>query len=240
MKRRIGIPFWKIGENSFGSTIPYLDFVGKFGEIVPLMPDHTLRDDLDLIILPGGADVDVSKYNQTPSFYTGKPDIFKEHFDRVYLPQYIKAGIPIFAICRAHQSIAAHFNGGLYQHMWHETNTPTEGTKIMHNVELEPIVHRFLPKHYKPVYNKSTKRQQYLIGVNSRHHQTVDERTLAGTGLHVIGRHSVDNHVEFIAHDTLPIVGQQSHPEDIYDYNSMKFTENIIEYLIESRESILK
>lgn len=96
--RKIGVPLWKVGDSSFGSTWSYLQFASRYGEVIPLMPKHTVREDLDLLILPGGADVDPLRYGQIPNFFTGKPDAFKEYFDKAYLQQYIDAGVPIFGI----------------------------------------------------------------------------------------------------------------------------------------------
>ena len=33
-KPLIGLPFWRVGDNSFGSTINYIAFAEQYGEIV--------------------------------------------------------------------------------------------------------------------------------------------------------------------------------------------------------------
>lgn len=230
MTKKIGLPFWKIGDNSFGASLPYIEFASRFGEVIPLMPNHTIREDLDLLILPGGPDVDTARYGQIPEFNTGKPDIFKESFDINYLPSYIDTGVPIFGICRAHQSIAVHFKAGLIQHMYHETNElPSDPTGIMHSV----TINRQLPK----LNIKAGSR----INVNSRHHQVVSKVVLPEE-LKVIATYNGkfgDNCIEALAHIDKPIVTVQWHPEDVYDQNENVFIHSIINHLMLTRKSIL-
>lgn len=95
---KIGIPVWKVGENSLGSTVSYVEYAERFGEVVLLSPEHEPKLDLDLLILPGGADVDPARYKQKPNWYTGKPDLIKEYFDRKYLPIYVANRVPILGI----------------------------------------------------------------------------------------------------------------------------------------------
>jgi len=99
----IGIPGWLVGPNSFGVGINYMEFAKESlgGEDIRiLLPDSPIWTDLDLLMLTGGADVNPSRYNEPPGFYTDKPDILKEYFDVHVLPQYIEQRTPIFGICR--------------------------------------------------------------------------------------------------------------------------------------------
>lgn len=235
MTKKIGLPFWKTGDNSFGSTIPYIRFAERFGEVVPLMPSHTVREDLDLLIIPGGLDVNPANYGETPHYFTGKPDLYKEHFDKTYLQKYIDAGVPIFGICRAHQAMAVHFGGTLIQHMYHETtDVKKDPTELVHAMQFTP---EFTTKQlFTPKPN---------VLINSRHHQVVNEATLP-EDLVVIGRHKrknnnqTDDTIEMMAHKELPIVTLQSHAEDTYDNDTTPFIHNIILHLINNKTSILK
>lgn len=226
--RKIGIPLWKTGENSLGSTLAYIMFAEQFGEVIPLMPEHTIREDLDLLITVGGADKLPSSYGECPGYFTQKPDLQKEYFDSHYLPNYIDLEIPIFSICRGAQAIATHFGSKLIQHMDHETNKADDPYKCVHKIKFDIL----------NFWNKSRFTNSLSVDVNSRHHQTIRESTIPDC-LSVIARHETDNHVEMIAHKSLPIVGVQFHPEDIFNQNTNSFIENIIARLIESRRSIL-
>lgn len=227
--KKIGIAISKVGENSVGLTLSYLEFAAQYGEPILLLPDSSFRDDLDLLILPGGLDVDTSRYGQRPSYFTGKPDIYKEYFDRMVLPQYIENETPIFAICRGEQSIAVHFGAKLIQHMDHETNKPEDPYKCVHQVRLDPI----------QFWNWREFSNEMSLEVNSRHHQAVDPRGLPEE-LIILGRHLGDGTIELLAHNSLPIVAIQFHAEDISNYNTNMFVDNIINRLIETRKSILQ
>ena len=95
---KIGIPGWKIGENSFGCGVNHLDFISQFGDPKILFPQDT-DDDIDALYLPGGPDVSPSSYGQFPGFYTGNSDVFREHFFQKNLKGYIEKGIPVVGIC---------------------------------------------------------------------------------------------------------------------------------------------
>lgn len=229
MTKKIGLPIWKLGENSVGSTLSCILFAEQFGEVIPLMPKHTIRKDLDLLILPGGPDINPLMYGEMPSFMTSKPDLQKDYFDNVYLPRYIANGTPILGLCRGHQAIAVAFAGKLIQHMVHEKNKDEDPFKCVHKIALDvqnfPILRSFS--------NIDT------IPVNSRHHQAVRENSLPND-LAVVARHPQTQHVEMIAHMALPIVGMQFHPEDIYEDVTCEFVDKIVFHLINNRKSILQ
>lgn len=96
--RKIGVPA-TCKNGMIGVNYQYIEFAKKYGEVVLLLPtDKHIQRDLDLLILPGGPDVDTRRYRQEPDPTTGKPDIFMEYFDTEVLPRYISAGVPIFGI----------------------------------------------------------------------------------------------------------------------------------------------
>ena len=102
-KRKIGIPGWMVGANSFGVTLPYAEFITNVlgGELHILSPyNGDIRRDLDLIVLPGGYDVNPLRYDELPWFSTQNPNVILEAFDNFFLKKYIEANTPIFGICR--------------------------------------------------------------------------------------------------------------------------------------------
>lgn len=228
-QKLIGIPVWKTGENSVGVTLSYILFAEQFGEVVMLMPHHRIREDLDLLLLPGGVDCDPRTYGERPSYMTQKPDLQKEYFDRVMLPKYINNRTPILGICRGIQSLAIQFGGKLIQHMYHETNKPEDPSKAVHKIKIDRV----------SFSGHSNFTNHEIMEVNSRHHQTVDESSLPDS-VAVIARHWKDNHVEAIAHKTLPISAVQFHPEDLYEPEASELVYNIINHMITTRRSILE
>lgn len=158
--KKIGLVAWSTGENSFGFTKPYGEWIRKFGQLVVLMPDDPIREDLDLLILPGGLDVSPSRqsgYNL--SLYTGNSNPMLEYFDKHILPEYIQHNTPILGICRGAQSLYTMFGGVMNQHNF--THIQSEHPK--HQVHGLGWITEELHEKY------SGKVQM----VNSRHHQTM-------------------------------------------------------------------
>ena len=86
--KKIGIVGHFVGPNSFGITKPYMDFFRHFGEISIITPWEDHVRDLDLLVLPGGQDVNPLRYLELEdelSIYVGSSCPFKERFDSKYV-----------------------------------------------------------------------------------------------------------------------------------------------------------
>jgi len=206
--KKIGIVSWPVGENSFGITTPYLEWLDMFGQVRILDYSEDFDPSIDLLVLPGGPDVDSARYGQKPNRRTGKPCPFREYFDEHILPTYIDNFVPTFGICRGFQSLNVFFNGTLNQHYVHETNDPRKRWEEVHNIE------------YK--VSENNKITTYTAGVNSIHHQIIDK---VGEGLKVIARHKSPKSnktttVEALIHTNLPVAMVQFHPEELL-YNHL-------------------
>lgn len=233
MSKRIGIVGWNTGANSWGVTMMYIDFFSQFGIVEIIMHNETeIRSDLDLLVLPGGPDVDPMRYLEPEddfSLWNGKPCVFKERFDKVLLPQYIESRIPIFGICRGHQSLAVHFGGKLIQDMTevglgHESNGE-DRCKKPHAVKL-------INKVAQEIEGVSI---NYPIGfgVNSIHHQCIDDENLPEIGnvlavyTNPKGKHNgTVEAMSYLPH--YPAFTVQWHPEDIRDELSYQLINNLL------------
>lgn len=183
--------------NTIGVSYPYWSFASKLGEIVMINPlDHTIRADLDLLILPGGADIDATTYGEVPGVYTNKANTFLEYFDANILPDYLalnEAGLlPVYAVCRGFQLINTKFGGQLTQH--HITTLSNPRSKLV-----ETIINHT---------------EEELFTVNSLHHQSVFPNQLA-KGFNILGISKEFGNVEIMQHSTLDILAVQFHPEDM-------------------------
>lgn len=206
------------GLEKIGVMVPYLNWAEQFGSPILIPPME--REDfaglckaLNLIILPGGSDVNPARYKKKPSYYTQKSDNYLEYFDEVLLPIAIEIGVPIFGICRGHQTLNVHFGGMLTQNLpWHAYSTKSR-------VEL---VHIITPK----LRNLTPDDKKKSIQVNSMHHQGffIDQ---LGQGLIPI-YFSEDKNVEAMRHNTLPICSVQWHPEEIWDGTSENFMKELL------------
>jgi putative glutamine amidotransferase len=230
---KIGVPAWNIGPNSFGVGLSYIQYIERFGEPVILMPDHEVREDLDLLLLSGGADVDAQRYNEIPGYQNGKPNIFLENFDHRYLRAYVDNGTPIFGICRGHQTLAVHFGGKLIQDMNHETNTSVDPYKEVHKAVLTNNA-MLIFRDKLDIKDLSIKK----LKVNSRHHQTVDYNTCIRSFIEG-AIHENDGENEMLLHRFKPIASVQWHPEDVFDANSTNVVDRMIEYLIKYRKPLV-
>lgn len=85
--KKIGIVGYAVND-MFGIGTSYANYFSQFGEVVILTPETPVLD-LDLLVIPGGPDVNPSRYGEKPNFKTGKQCPFREYFDEVMLPQYI-------------------------------------------------------------------------------------------------------------------------------------------------------
>ncbi|MFW6311394.1 MAG: gamma-glutamyl-gamma-aminobutyrate hydrolase family protein [Nanoarchaeota archaeon] len=202
--KKIGILSWKIGENSFGITNAYLNWIEYFGQVRILDYKEPFDASLDLLVLPGGPDVNPERYKHIPDRSTGKPCVHREYFDMYTLPHYVQNLVPIFGICRGHQTLNVHFGGTLNQHMYHETSFKSR-SELVHEVR------------YK--IKSDGKTILYTNKVNSLHHQVIDE---VGKDLRVVARYHDKNRlydVEALIHEQLPIASVQYHPEELHTDN---------------------
>lgn len=210
----IGIPGWVIG-NMFGINLDYYQYIMRLrcGDLRILTLDSPIYSDLDLLIIPGGADVNPERYGGKPGFYTGAPDLIKEYFDLHILPQYIEQRTPIFGICRGVQTIAVHFGLGLVQDMSHETNGKDDPYAGVHGLRILDAPNR-------------------KIKVNSRHHQSI-EYPSDDSPVRVLATHSANHrHVEAIRIQGYPICGVQYHPENLDSQQGVNYSIELIESII--------
>lgn len=213
----VGIPAWDLKQDEyFGVTHPYLVWITKDLGCIPVIITPDYMPAVDLLVLPGGLDVDPKRYGETPDYYTSKPNLFLEHFDRNYLPKYIKQGTPVFGICRGLQTLNVHFGGTLNQDILnHPTSSRTSGpVDLVHDV-------------FNVEFGIKSKTPAFKAG--SWHHQSVKD---LGEGLEVLLL-SHDDHVEALKHETLPVFAVQFHPERMND----SFSYNIVKYLLGEKEN---
>lgn len=203
MKKKIGIVGWNTGENSFGTTRPYLNLLSHFGEVVILTPMEGIVEGLDLLVLPGGADVDTNRYKSIPGYYNTAPNQFLEYFDQTNLPKYIAAKTPIFGICRGLQTLGVFFGCTLNQNIPHPYSSESR----------DELVHSVIDV---------VKREQFKT--NSLHHQNIkylNEKELFASLVTVEKKQGVKPEIEGIRHKELKISAVQHHPEEIFDSYSI-------------------
>ncbi len=118
MNKLVGIPGWKLGENSFGAGINHLEFIQSMGAIPRIIfPQEEFLPELDMIYLAGGGDLSADLYGDFPRMRNTQADTFKEYFFRERLKPYIDNKIPVFGVCLGMQMLNVYFGGTLNQNL---------------------------------------------------------------------------------------------------------------------------
>jgi putative glutamine amidotransferase len=176
--------------------------------IPPLAGERTLRalyDRCDALLLPGGPDVEPSRYAEEV-----RADCHVEtapELDAAELPLTrwaLDDGRPILAICRGLQVLNVALGGTLWQdvvvqHAGQDGHDSEDRAALVHDVAVVPgtLLHRVVGAD--------------RLRVNSVHHQAVRE---LGRGL-VVSARAGDGLVEGAELPDRPVLGVQCHPEEL-------------------------
>lgn len=221
MKKTIGV-YADTFNGKVGNSLAYMQYLSNFGYVQLINTTDNIEkiaETIDMLVIPGGADVNPMRYNAVPGVMDSRINIHYEYLDLTLIPMMINLGKPIVGICRGMQSLNVYFGGTLNQHIiGHHQGDNRTSTKQ----EIQ-----FIDANIKPHF------------VNSMHHQSVDK---LGNGIELVaysqqytGCYSRYNHIkpwyftnsknkkekaeiyvipEIIKHTDLPIIGFQYHPEE--------------------------
>lgn len=189
---KVALPF-SDGDEKYINYGPALEKAGMEPVTVHSEEELTL---LDALLLPGGVDINPSRYGQKNTASLGVNDAL-DALQFAALDMYVWAGKPVLGICRGHQLINVFFGGTLFQDL---------ATADAHRRQPEG-------EQFHPVTMAGGSVLHELYGesfvVNSTHHQGVD---IPGKGLAIIA-HAEEGVVEGLAHTELPVLSVQWHPE---------------------------
>lgn len=191
-----------ISDGRFGCNADYMEWVYQFGtpSVFSGHLDDFSHGRFDALLLPGGADVAVSRYSKLPSFFLGKSDPYFEFFDVEVLPKLI-GKLPIFGICRGLQTLNVVMGGTLIQHLFFHPYSQHE-TDLVHEV------------------SGKIADKEITFKVNSFHHQAIG---VLGTDVRAPLR-AKDGTIEAIISERNKFAGVQYHPERcLDDYSPMLF-----------------
>ena len=176
-------------------------------------------EQLDGLVLQGGADI-------SPSFYGAKPwrehcdcDPIRDEYELDLLRGFVEAGKPVLGICRGAQLLNVYCGGTLVQ------DIPSQWPGAIPHLDLnryDTLTHEvhFVPgSRLSDIYGYAPQR------VNSIHHQCVGE---LGKSLVIEARSPIDRVPEAIRHTAYPFVlGVQWHPE--FQMNGASTTSGVLD-----------
>lgn len=163
-------------------------------------------EQLDGLLLQGGADVDPRTYGEQPLRPEWSGDEVRDRYELALLRAFIDQGKPVFGICRGMQLINVAYGGTLYQDI--EEQIPGAAAHVDPSL-YDDLIHgvRFAPGSlFEQTFGTTGP-----VPVTSIHHQCVKR---IGNGLVAHAFSDQDDVVEAIVADSRNLViGVQWHPE---------------------------
>lgn len=200
----------------YGQNRAYVEFFRQFGDVIIIDAQAERTFDLDLLVLPGGRDVNPLRYNQRPHVTTQSPDLEYEWFFASKFKDYLKKAenneMAIYGICAGFQNLVVEFGGTISQDIAQKQSFEFRGELVdfldfnTNNINKKGGI--LASTHSKNKHEVDYKK------TNSIHHQGVFVDDLNEEEFDVIASNRVYDNVEFIYHKTLPIAAEQSHPEE--------------------------
>ena len=198
---RVALPGWPAT-----NVQAYRDRLTEAGlDPVDLSPEDVERlASCRALLIPGGPDVDPTRYGAVRGPYTQAPVPERDEFELALLGEALVRDIPVLAICRGHQLLNVAFGGGLVQHIesGHHEARETAGKLVSQHHAVTIVPDNRLGEIFEGP----------CLKVNSRHHQAVTPE-IVGAGLRATAW-SDDGFVEGLESDAHAwVVGVQWHPE---------------------------
>jgi len=200
-------------ENSSVATNTYIQSIIRAGGaplLVPVTTDiqklRAIVDQLDGLILTGGADVNPLWYGEQPINALKKVEPKRDKFELALIKLATDRNVPVLGVCRGCQLLNVAFGGSLYQDIPSQYN-------VAHVIKHVQQMSGRYGSHLMAIDSGSVLAKvisKDTILVNSFHHQAVKE---LAPGFKITAR-APDGIVEAIeAYPVHPIIGVQFHPE---------------------------
>jgi putative glutamine amidotransferase len=198
-----------------------------------LKVDHVVQE-LDALVLQGGADVAPETYGQTPIDPRWHGDVVRDRYELGLLRSFLQQKKPVLGVCRGAQLLNVAFGGTLYQDI--ATQCPAAHAHVDTDLydQLEHDVTFLQGSRLMDLYPTASQ-----LRVTSIHHQAVAE---LGKGMLVEAVSTVDGMVEAIRWSGDAYArGVQWHPEFHHGRDALADSSPImLDFLQASRAAALK
>lgn len=204
-----------------GVNARYLNYASKFAENVAIIDasDQRVQKDIDMLLLPGGEDVDTLLYSEnTPHILQGRANPHASWWFKNMLPKYEQEGIPMLGICMSMQALAALKGCRLVQHIDLPSSSPRSQL-------LDTLVDN---------QGRTIGHGKNTYKVNSIHHQGCYPEDIDQEQWNILYCSKEWDTVEIMEHKFQPILAVQFHPEEI----DCKVTEKLFNQVIEKATQI--
>lgn len=196
-----------------GVTTPYMNFLRLFGKPYFIDTETTLEEVLEncnVLLVPGGADVDSRRYGEKPHPTSSRTNVHYEAMDDEILLPWLERGLPTIGICRGFQIINVLLGGTLFQNVSCHAQA-ADRTKTSDTLRVEANVDTPFFKTEKLIHYKA---------INSLHHQSLKD---ISEELLPIGFSPVYRNCESLAHrDKLFVkeffVPKEEKPQEFYAF----------------------
>lgn len=198
MKPRIALTLSHSGSTARkASRRRYIDALERAGaDVIPIEPGDPLPDAFDGLCLAGGDDLAPDRYGQ-PNEGCERIDPERDALEFQLLERALSQDLPVLGICRGFQVLNVAFGGGLIQDL--PGHRPAGDEVVTHEIAADP----------GSLLGRIVGTQPHLV--NSRHHQGVNDTTLAAALLPTARVADLVEAVESADHRF--VLGVQWHPE---------------------------
>jgi gamma-glutamyl-gamma-aminobutyrate hydrolase PuuD len=198
----------------YGQNAAYVEYFRQFGDVIIIDAQCDQVIPVDLLVLPGGRDVNPMNYKQKPLIGTQSPDLEYEWFFANMFEKYLEKAnnkqTAIYGICAGFQNIIVHNGGSLQQEYAQKQSNDFRG-ELVDSLEFNnEVIQKY--SNIREAYNKE-KHNIDFKKTNSIHHQSAIPSDITND-FDILATNKEFSNVEFIIHKELPIAAEQSHPEE--------------------------
>lgn len=205
-------------QQGFGQNAKYIQFARRFGDVIMIDPVCKTVLPLDLLILPGGKDVNPLHYSEhvdsSVTLIDYDYEMFYKNMYEKYLERVEDGKMAIYGICAGFQWINVMHGGSLTQDYPFESSDYNKRWEEVDSLKA-------LTNNFPSDFDLSLIPNSW--STNSIHHQGVFDHNISDQFIPLAVNRpkkewkNLEPNIEFMIHSELNIAGEQSHPEERFN-----------------------